>query len=96
MEGSKERIKLPKYTLSEELFNSISHGIGAIFGIFVFIFSIVIWNNSSDRDYYKLSAILIYGLSLILLYTISCIYHSLAKNKGKKVLRILDHDMVFY
>lgn len=95
MEESKERVKLPKYTLSEELFNSISHGIGAIFGIFVFIFSIVIWNNSSDRDYYKLSAILIYGLSLILLYTISCIYHSLAKNKGKKVLRILDHDMVF-
>ena len=27
------RISIPKYSLSEELLNSISHGVGAIFGI---------------------------------------------------------------
>lgn len=95
MEEVKERIKLPKYTLSEELFNSISHGIGAIFGMFVLIFSLIVWSKTLSKDFYALSAILIYGISLILLYSISCIYHALAKNRGKKVLRILDHDMVF-
>lgn len=92
----KERISLPSYSLKEELWNSISHGLGAIFGICVFIVSLYFVIIDKNFSYLKLISILIYGISIICLYTISCIYHALNRNNGKKVLRILDHDMVFF
>ena len=46
-------------------------------------------------DPFAIASSIIYGLSLIILFTISCVYHSLAKNNGKRVLRILDHDMIY-
>lgn len=92
----KHRVALPDYSLGEELWNSISHGLGAIFGIFVLIFSLLRLYEQVSVDPIDLVAILIYGISLVCLYTISCIYHALARNKGKRVLRVLDHDMVFF
>lgn len=96
----KERIPLPNYSLAEELWNSISHGLGALFGILVLVFSILALvgkalTTGNPIDGYELAAAIIYGISLIVLYTISCIYHALARNTGKKVLRVLDHDMVY-
>jgi hemolysin III len=45
---------------------------------------------------YALAASIVYGISLILLYTISCVYHSLSpKLRAKKVLRVIDHCNVF-
>jgi hemolysin III len=88
------KIKIPRYSLGEELINSISHGIGAglsIAGLILLIIRSVNHNNS-----YALIASLVYGISLILLYTISCIYHGLSPNlKAKKVLRVIDHCNVF-
>lgn len=81
------KIRIPNYSLSEELINSITHGIGAIFSIVGLILCII---NSSSTIAIVTSSI--YGSFLILLYIISCIYHSLSpKIKGKKVLRVIDH-----
>ena len=91
------RVPLPSYTLADELWNSISHGLGALFGIFVLIIAVFLSAErlgSPDFGYYLASAI-VYGVSLMVLFTISCIYHALAPNRGKRVLRVLDHDMVF-
>ena len=105
---SLKEVELPNYKLRDELWNSITHGLGAIFGIFVLIFSLIkIVNNgyditlpSSDPNSYtsyiiKIISIIIYSVSLMITYTISCVYHALAKNNGKKVLRIIDHDTVY-
>lgn len=105
---SLKEVELPNYKLRDELWNSITHGLGAIFGIFVLIFSLIkIVNNgyditlpSSDPSSYtsyiiKIISIIIYSVSLMITYTISCVYHALAKNNGKKVLRIIDHDTVY-
>ncbi|MEG2269863.1 MAG: hemolysin III family protein [Bacilli bacterium] len=96
----KERIPLPNYSLAEELWNSISHGLGAIFGILVLIFSILALVTKSNItgnpiDGYELGAAIVYSVSIMILYTISCIYHALGRNAGKKVMRVLDHDMVY-
>lgn len=92
------RIPLPNYSLGEELWNAISHGLGALFGIGVLITCVLLtaenFLDSSEFPYLLASAI-VYGVSIIVLYTISCIYHALAPNRGKRVLRVLDHDMVF-
>ena len=93
------RIPLPTYSLANELWNSISHGLGGIFGLYVLIFLVFLVAASdtlpkSEFGYYLASAI-IYGVSLTVLFTISCIYHALAPNRGKRVMRVIDHDMVF-
>ena len=81
------KISIPKYSLGEELINSISHGIGAIFGIVVLILCIIKANTAN-----AIISCVIYSMLMIILYVISCIYHALSpKVKGKKVLRVIDH-----
>lgn len=81
------RIKIPNYTLKEELINSITHGIGGLLSIALLVLLIIKSNNSIDTI-----CVTIYGTTLIILYIISCIYHALSPNvKGKKVLRVIDH-----
>lgn len=90
----KERIKIPSYTLKEELINSISHGLGAIFGIVALILLVI--KAAHSKKIISVVCASIFGTSIILLYTLSCIYHALSKNlKGKKVLRVIDHCNVF-
>ena len=80
----------PKYTLGEEILNSISHGIGAGLAIAALILLIIKAHTITG----VLTSIL-YGVIMINLYIISCIYHALSPNiKGKSVLRSLDHSNV--
>ncbi len=84
-------IPIPNYMLSEEIINAISHGIGALLSIAALVLMVV----SSKVPLETISAV-IFGSTMILLYTLSCIYHSLSKRvKGKGVLRILDHCNVY-
>lgn len=88
-----KKIKIPNYTLGEELVNSISHGVGAILSIIGLVVMLV---KSLGDNNLSFIACLIYGISLILLYLVSCLYHALSpKLKAKKILRLLDHCNVF-
>lgn len=85
------KIRIPKYSLSEELINSISHGLGGIFAIVALILMLV--KANIPLEYVTVS---IFGTTMIILYIISCIYHALSpKLTGKKVLRVLDHCNVY-
>ena len=83
---------LHKYTLGEELVNAITHGIGAAAAIVGMIFLIL---NSVGHGASVMVGSILFGVSMILLYTVSCIYHALKHNSGKKVLRILDHCFIY-
>ena len=84
-------IKVPSYTLGEELFNAISHGIGAALSIYALILMLLRAHGGL-----AVACVAIFGASMILLYTISCVYHALSRNlEGKKVLRVLDHCNVY-
>lgn len=83
----KKKIKIPTYSLSEELINSISHGIGAGLSIAALVLCILKSHNALE-----VTCSSIYGAFMILLYVISCIYHALSpKLLGKGVLRVIDH-----
>lgn len=86
-------VNIPKYSLAEELLNAISHGLGAVFGVVALV--LMLLKTCPGGNPFAIASSIIYGLSLIILFTISCVYHSLAKNNGKRVLRILDHDMIY-
>ncbi len=96
-------IELPNYKLRHELWNSISHGLGGLFGIVAFILMILkicgVYPNETviydDEFIYKIIGASIYAFGIISCMTISCLYHALAKNNGKRVFRIIDHDFVF-
>ena len=81
------KVSIPKYTLGEELVNSISHGLGA--GLAIAALVLLIIKASSAIG--VVSGV-IYASIMIILYIVSCIYHALSpKLKGKKVFRVLDH-----
>lgn len=82
---------LPKYSLGEELINSISHGCGALLSVAALVLMLV--KSDSALEYTTVS---IFGTTMITLYTISTIYHALSpKISAKKVLRVLDHCNVY-
>lgn len=77
----------------EERFNSISHGITAAVAIGGLVV-LVVFGAQSDKDWSLFSA-LIYGSSLVLLYTFSSIYHGLRQENVKHVFNILDHCGIY-
>ena len=93
MEKKKERISVPSYTLCEELVNSISHGVAAAFSIWGLVMLII---KASKVGAMAVTTVTLFGTTMILLYTISCIYHALSSRiTGKKVMRVIDHCNVF-
>ena len=90
-EKKKLNIKIPNYTLGEELLNSISHGIGAALAVAALVLMVVKAHNPLPE-----TTVSLFGATMIILYTMSCIYHALSPNlEGKKVLRVIDHCNVF-
>ena len=86
--------KLPRYTKGEEIFNMTSHIVGAAFGIVAMILCIVV--SAIHKNTYGIVSSIIYGISMITLYTMSSIYHGLSpKITGKKVMQIIDHCTIF-
>ncbi len=86
-------IRLPKYSLGEELISAISHGIGVILAISALVLCVVF--ASIHGSALSIIASVIYGVSLIMLYLVSTLYHALKPNKAKRVFRVLDHSCVF-
>ena len=82
-----------KYTLGEEIFSSVSHGVGAclsIAGTVVLLVFSVIYGNAL-----AVVSSSIYGASLIILYTMSTLYHSFTNEKVKHFFQIMDHNTIF-
>lgn len=80
-------------SFGEELFNSISHGVGALLAIAGLVVGIVLAAIRSDAM--SIVGIILYGSSLVILYTSSCLYHAFPANRAKKVFQIFDHCSIF-
>ena len=88
-----ERV-LPVYTRGEEIFNMTSHIVGAVLGLVALVLCVVF--ASIHHNPYGVVSSSIFGLTMILLYLMSSIYHGLnPKLKAKKVFQILDHCAIF-
>ena len=88
-----ERV-LPTYTKGEEIFNMTSHIVGGALGIVALVLCVIF--AAIHHNPYGVVASSIFGVTMILLYTMSSIYHGLSpKLKAKKVLQVLDHCAIF-
>ena len=89
----KDRI-LPTYTKGEEIFNMVSHIVGGGIGVIALIVCIIL--SIVHKNIYGVISSIIFGTTIILLYTMSSIYHGLnAELKAKKVLQVIDHCSIF-
>lgn len=89
----KEKIDVPKYSLGEEIMSAIIHGVGALLSIVALIICVVV--SASHNSAVGVFSSVVYGITLIILYMMSTMYHSLAVNDAKRVFRIIDHCSIF-
>ena len=85
--------KIKSQTSLEERFNSLSHGITAVMAIAGLVI-LIVFGVQSDKDWSLFSG-LVYGCSLLLLYTFSALYHGLRNKKTKHLFNILDHCGIY-
>jgi len=76
-----------------ERFNSWTHLVGAVLALAGAIVLIVV--AALDGDPWKVTSVCIYGLTLVLLYTFSTLYHSLRGGRAKNVMQKLDHQSIY-
>lgn len=88
----KKRI-LPQYTLGEEIFNAVSHGVGAGLGIAGTVLLLI--RAALRSNILGIVAAAVYCATLILLYTMSTLYHALTARRAKYVFRVFDHCTIF-
>lgn len=84
---------LPDYTRGEEIFNMVSHIAGGAFGILALVTCVV--KAFIKFDAYSIVSAFIYGFSMVILYTVSSVYHGLIPEKAKKVMQVIDHCTIF-
>jgi hemolysin III len=84
---------LPRYGFGDELASSVIHGIGIVLSIAGLAALVV--HASSHGTGSDVLASAVYGISLIMLYTASTLYHSIRAESARRVLRTLDHIAIF-
>ena len=85
--------RLPVYTKGEERFNMISHIVGGTVGVAALVLGIVV--SAIHHNGYGLAGSIVYGLSMIVLYTMSSVYHGLREGTAKRVMQVLDHCTIY-
>ncbi|WP_034602201.1 PAQR family membrane homeostasis protein TrhA [Clostridiisalibacter paucivorans] len=93
MNKFKKIIVRKHFSLGEELAHSISHGIGMLLGITALIL-FAIKSKKVNNTLYTVS-MMIYSISLIILYANSMFYHAFPEGKVKNIFERLDHSSVY-
>ncbi len=86
--------KLPNYTRGEEIFNMVTHIVGGGIGVIATALCVVI--AAIKGNVYGVIGSSIFGATMIVLYTMSSLYHGLSPRlTAKKVFQIFDHCSIF-
>jgi len=82
-----------RQTPAEEVANSILHGLGALLSVAALVVMIMIAFRYDDPK--KTVACVVFGVSLILTYLSSTLYHSFTTPRVKQIFQILDHSTIY-
>lgn len=83
---------LPAYSKGEERMNMVTHIVGGGLAVIMFALCMI---KAIPAGGIRLATSIVYGLVLLLVYTMSSIYHGLRTNTSKKVLQVLDHCAIY-
>ncbi|MGJ8549950.1 PAQR family membrane homeostasis protein TrhA [Winogradskyella wichelsiae] len=79
-------------TKFEEKLNTWTHGFGAFLGVIALVLLVI---NADNLKPWSLFSVIIYGLSIIILFSASTSYHAVVNEKPKRYLRIVDHISIY-
>ncbi len=85
---------LPSYTKGEEIFNMVSHIVGGAFAAAALSLCVIFAALYSDA--WGVVGAAIYGGTMVVLYTMSSIYHGLHRSTAKKVFQVIDHCTIYF
>ena len=86
--------ELPVYSVGEEITNTATHLLGGVLGVVALI--LCVRRAASLYGAVETVGAAIYGSCLVILYSISSIYHGLRPGMGKKVMQVLDHCAIYF
>lgn len=92
-ERDKYKTQLPDYTRGEEIANVITHIIGGIFAVLAIPLLIV--TAVRHNDPWAVVSGAVYGATLLMMFTVSSIYHGLKPGKLKRIMRVIDHCDIY-
>jgi hemolysin III len=78
-------------TRIEEQLNVWSHGLGAALGIVGLVLLLVF----CDSNALKIFSVVVYGVSIIILFSASTLYHAIKNESKKHIFRIIDHISIY-
>ncbi len=84
---------LPVYSPAEETMNMVTHIIGGALGILALTLCVI--RAATHGSVPAVIASAVYGASMVILYTMSSVYHGLRPGMGKKVMQVLDHCTIY-
>ncbi len=82
------------YTIGEEIANAVTHGVAALLSV-AGLCVLVAFAASYSGSALVVTAVAIFGASMVCLYTASTLYHAIPNIRAKKVLQVLDHAMIY-
>jgi hemolysin III len=91
--STREQIQTKLYSLKEEVANSVTHGLGAIASIVGL--AVLVGYAAMNGDAQDVTAVAVFGGSMILLYTSSTLYHSVPHDGARAVFKVLDHASIY-
>ena len=85
--------ELPDYTKGEEIMNMVTHIVGGAVGVAALVLCIVV--SAMHGNGFGIAGSIVYGISMIVLYTMSAVYHGLRPGMAKRVMQVLDHCTIY-
>jgi hemolysin III len=82
------------FSKGEEIANSITHGIGMLISLAALVLLIVF--SAINGSSLHVMTFIVYGVTMLMLYTSSTLLHALPKGKAKDVFEILDHSSIYF
>lgn len=81
-----------RYTVGEEVFNSVSHGVTALFSVIGC--TVMVTLAACFGNQRAVVSSVVFGVSLVIMYTMSTLYHAFPFEKVKKLFRVFDHSSI--
>jgi hemolysin III len=79
-------------SLGEEIANTVSHGVGCVAALVATMFLVA---GAAPRGATAVAGAAVFGVTAVLLYLTSTLYHALPPNRAKRVFRVIDHSAIY-
>lgn len=85
--------KLFQYTLGEDIANAVSHTVGSFFGLYAVVN--LTWVAARYGNWLDSMAFIFYGLTILFMFLMSTLYHSMVNHTARSVFKKLDHIAIY-